>query len=85
MLKSMAARTKSAVWLMLLVHIGLYRAEINMPTTAALMPVSAPFMFGLLRSIFQNGRLPSMSRNAGRKIANTANNPPCHPLIMVPR
>ena len=65
---------------MALVHTGLYKAAINIPTTDALIPASAVWNPGRERRIFQNGSAPETSKNAGKKIAISASILPTIPL-----
>lgn len=55
-----------------------------MPTTEALMPFNAAFTLKFLRKVSQKGRIPKVSKNAGKKMAIVANMPPCHPWMTVP-
>ena len=65
---------------MALVHTGLYKAAINIPTTDALIPESADWNPGRERRIFQNGSAPATRRNAGKKMAISASKLPIIPL-----
>src|SRR5699024_5109260 len=84
-LNRIEANAKSIGLKIELVQIGLYKAEINIPTTAAFTPIIAPLMFGLFRKLSQNGNAPRIRRNAGKKTAIVAINPPCHPFMTAPK
>lgn len=59
-----------------LVNIGLYRAESNRPTTAALIPQTAPAIFGFATSDSHVPCKPRRSKKPGKNIATVANTEP---------
>ena len=73
------AIAKSSAWWMALVQTGSYSAASSNPTTAALIPLSAPPKLLQLRSRSQKGAAPITRRKEGRNIAPRANSPPDHP------
>src|SRR5699024_12554652 len=74
---STAASAKSTGCVMEAVQIGVYNAQIRMPTTAAITHMIAPMTILLLRRLSQNGRAPKRSRNADRKFTVGTKGGPC--------
>lgn len=65
---------------MALVQTGRYSADSSKPTTAALTPASAAWVCTLRLNNSQNGKVPKINKNDGRKIETMQIKAPSQPV-----